>query len=50
MFGLELFPSLSASMKMPMGAGRVVAHSYMAFALALGLFGLNWWEVGKVLT
>jgi len=26
-------------MKMPMGAGRVVARSYIAFAL--GLFGLN---------
>ena len=29
----------SASMKMPMGAGRVVARSYIA--LASGLLGLN---------
>ena len=31
-------------MKMPMGAGRVVARSYMA--LALGLFGLNCFRGG----
>ena len=37
-------------MKMPMGAERVVARSYMAFAFASGLvFGLNCHSMGPIL-
>ena len=37
---------LRASMKMPIGAGRVVARLYIAFAF--GLFGLNCLHGGMV--
>ena len=43
-FGCSCFRCSSASMKLPIGAGRVFARLYMAFVL--GLFALNCFREG----